>query len=417
MSRPEFAEPQPLAPGPEGPRVESADEAVQFFAALLLAALRNALIYSPDHAHFHQALGKAERMAEIAFGFRPDIVFVCIEQELFFAGKPMNRRGAQFQRLAEFMHSLGIQRLEVRRGLTAEELKAFALNLIGLSEAGDGTGRKRVLASPHIRIGRMVCPEAAGASSLARGSDGGEGGEAAESTPQAGLSQAARLAASEELAACTAVAHLVAGLARHAGHLTLLAALHRHHPPSYVHSVTVALLAAAQARAMQAGPELVRDLLLAGLLHDLGKLAVPAPLLDKGGRRSAAEERTYQQHCVVGASLLTRYPAVPRAAVVAAFEHHLPPEGGGGFPRTRRTPAPHPVSQIVALANAYDHARGDAGGQGRPTVETFLGRVRGGTPHRIDDGLLRHFPQAVAACEPPADPDPAVGPSVSLAGP
>jgi hypothetical protein len=71
----------------------------------------------------------------------------------------------------------------------------------------------------------------------------------------------------------------------------------------------------------------------------------------------------------------------------------------------------------VALANAYDHARGDAGGQGRPTVKTFLGRVRGGTPHRIDDGLLRHFPQAVAACEPPADPDPAAGPSVSLAGP
>ena len=78
------------SPAPDQPKVASLEEAIQFFAALLLAVLRNALIYSPKHALFQRALTRAEQMAGIAFGFVPEIVFICLEKELFFASGFVN---------------------------------------------------------------------------------------------------------------------------------------------------------------------------------------------------------------------------------------------------------------------------------------------------------------------------------------
>jgi hypothetical protein len=82
-------------PPPGEPRVASLEQAIQFFAAMLLAVLRSALIYSPRHSQFQRALAKAEQMAA-AFDFSPEIVFIYLERELFVAGRPMNKRGSSF---------------------------------------------------------------------------------------------------------------------------------------------------------------------------------------------------------------------------------------------------------------------------------------------------------------------------------
>jgi HD-GYP domain-containing protein (c-di-GMP phosphodiesterase class II) len=401
------------APVAQLPQVESLDEAVQFFAALLLGALRNGLIYSPTHSHFHHAVAKTEQMAGMAFAFSPEIVFICLEKELFFGGKPMNRRGMQFQRLADFMHSLGIQRLQVRRGLTLEEVKAFALNLIGLSDTGEPTGKKRIVATPHIRVGRLKCPDAgAGMPAGVPTSSPGRGEDEKSATgspaglpdvpalPAPGLGVVAAPDPSREMAACEAVLGLVAGLGRHAGYLFLAAALHRHHAATYRHSVNVALLAATHARMMQAPPDVARGALIAGLLHDLGKLAVPPEILEKPEPRSPDDERIYRQHCAAGALLLARYPAVPPLAVIAAFEHHLFAGGDGGYPGCPRG-APHVVSQLVGLADWYDAATQASPGQALPTREAILERLRQETPHRFRPDLVASFPAALDAFEPP----------------
>jgi HD-GYP domain-containing protein (c-di-GMP phosphodiesterase class II) len=144
----------------------------------------------------------------------------------------------------------------------------------------------------------------------------------------------------------------------------------------------------------------VRAVLLAGLLHDMGKLAVPAEILDKAEPRGPAGERIYRQHAAAGALLLARYPAVPPPAVMAAFEHHLFAGGDGGYPGSPRG-APHVVSQIVALANFYDNARQPTPTQPLPTREAVLDQVRRETPHRFQPELVASFPAALDAFEPP----------------
>ncbi len=395
--------PQPPTPGE--PKVASLEQAIQFFAAMLLAVLRSALIYSPRHSQFQRALAKAEQMAAIAFDFAPEIVFICLERELFVAGRPMNKRGIQFQRLAEFMDSLGVQRLQLLPGLSAEELRDFALHLLGLSASGERMGRRWVEATAHIRVGRLKDTQPDRAASLAsfiarqaeaengKAPESGSGGDA---TDEAAFLQAA----SREMAACEKTLRFIADLAKHARYLALLTSLREHDEPTYLHSINVGLLVAAQATVLQAPPDFFRDLLLAGLFHDIGKLEVPKGALSRTRRRTPDEERMYQTHCRAGAQILIRYPAIPRLAAVVAFEHHVHADGSGGFPQERRSGMPHLASQIVALADFYDTLAAEP--PSRP--EDILEAIRRETPKRFRPALVAGFPQALLAFEPLTQP-------------
>jgi HD-GYP domain-containing protein (c-di-GMP phosphodiesterase class II) len=135
--------------------------------------------------------------------------------------------------------------------------------------------------------------------------------------------------------------------------LRLLAQLRSHHPDSYSHSVNVCLLTAIQVEQANL-PEEVREAALAGLLHDVGKVSVPAAVLDKKEALSRTEAARISVHCVAGARSLATMPDLPRLVVVGAWEHHLHHDGTGGYPRPTRCRSPHPVSQMISLADFFD---------------------------------------------------------------
>lgn len=135
--------------------------------------------------------------------------------------------------------------------------------------------------------------------------------------------------------------------------LRLLSRLRTHHPESFSHSVNVCLLTAMQVEQANL-PEEVREAALAGLLHDVGKVTVPVEVLDKKDALSRSEAAKISIHSVAGARSLAAMPELPRLVVVGAWEHHLHHDGTGGYPRPTRCRSPHPVSQMIALADFFD---------------------------------------------------------------
>lgn len=123
-----------------------------------------------------------------------------------------------------------------------------------------------------------------------------------------------------------------------------------------VHALNVAALAMALARELGRDEEEVRDLGVAGLLHDVGMATVPLALLCKAEQLDEAERALVKQHAAAGAALIVAAePALPLAAVVA-YEHHLRVDGGG-YPRPRQArPAQH-ASRLVQLCDVYDALR------------------------------------------------------------
>ncbi len=133
--------------------------------------------------------------------------------------------------------------------------------------------------------------------------------------------------------------------------LALIDQMRRHHPPSAAHSVRVA-------RAVMAmwaeAPEALGDaetVLMAGALHDIGKLFVPASTLGSGRRLDAEELAAIRMHPTTGSQVLSSL-GFPRAVVEAARCHHER-WAGGGYPSGIRAEALHPLSRAVAVADAF----------------------------------------------------------------
>lgn len=119
------------------------------------------------------------------------------------------------------------------------------------------------------------------------------------------------------------------------------------------HSVNVCVLALGIGVALGLGEGDLRELAVAAILHDLGKITIPRQVLHKEGPLDQAEWELVRRYPVRGADMLSRLPGFNRLPMVVAFEHQLRLDGGG-YPPVPTDWRLHPFSQIVSLADAYD---------------------------------------------------------------
>jgi HD-GYP domain-containing protein (c-di-GMP phosphodiesterase class II) len=364
---------------------QTLDEALTRFTSLLMASLRNALIYAPNHSQFQHALDLAEKAVQQVCRFLPEIAFVCMEREILHNGRPLNSLGLQFVKLGSFLDSIGVGILTIKKGLGAEELKSFILHMVGKDKEGLPTGKRIVRATPHIALGRVKGGQtskklrlshqaivgllAQGAvnqddlSSL-KASGGQVRGERLLEL-DAGLLNRARQAVKaasgvktdDRVSTRETLMNFVYYFVRYSDLFSILHHLKNHDELSFKHSVNVALLCAGQARSLNLPVDAARDIVLSGLFHDIGKVAVDYALLNKPLPLSDGEKLKIAIHCEEGARILAQYPQIPAAAVVAALEHHIHFGGKRGYPRRHRIGKPHAVSQMVALADVYDSLR------------------------------------------------------------
>lgn len=95
----------------------------------------------------------------------------------------------------------------------------------------------------------------------------------------------------------------------------------------------------------------------AGLLHDLGKLAVPATLLDANRPLNRLEWSQVAAHPVEGEMILRSvWPDAP-LEVFDAVRHHHERTDGSGYPDGLRSM--QPITALVAAADVYDALRTD----------------------------------------------------------
>jgi putative nucleotidyltransferase with HDIG domain len=99
-------------------------------------------------------------------------------------------------------------------------------------------------------------------------------------------------------------------------------------------------------------PGRLRDLALAGLLHDVGKLSTPHAILTKPGRLTDAEMQVIQRHPGEGDALLRElgYPEQIRRGVRGHHERL----DGSGYPDGLRGDAIDLETRILAVADVWD---------------------------------------------------------------
>ncbi|MBK6766933.1 MAG: HD domain-containing protein [bacterium] len=133
---------------------------------------------------------------------------------------------------------------------------------------------------------------------------------------------------------------------------TLLLALRYRDEATYLHSLRVASLAYGAAARLGLSAEALQDVLLAGLLHDIGKLALPDHVLLKTGRLNKHERKQVARHPSLSADILAPFARFHRIRQII-LEHHERYDGSG-YPDGRRAEEILTESAILAAADAFD---------------------------------------------------------------
>jgi HD-GYP domain-containing protein (c-di-GMP phosphodiesterase class II) len=119
------------------------------------------------------------------------------------------------------------------------------------------------------------------------------------------------------------------------------------------HSVNVGVISIGLGLVLDLPGPLLHEIALAGLLHDLGKIAIPLEILQKPGPLSEEEWRIMRQHPLLGAEVLSRLSVANRLPMIVAFEHHMRFDRQG-YPFLRADWTQHPVSRLACVADVFD---------------------------------------------------------------
>jgi putative nucleotidyltransferase with HDIG domain len=107
---------------------------------------------------------------------------------------------------------------------------------------------------------------------------------------------------------------------------------------------------------------------LCGLVHDIGKVGLPAGLLEKPGPLTLEERRRMQEHPVIGQRILANVDDYEEIATIV--RHHHERVDGNGYPDGLCADDIPLISRIIAVADAYDAMTSD-----RPYREAMPSRV------------------------------------------
>jgi len=107
---------------------------------------------------------------------------------------------------------------------------------------------------------------------------------------------------------------------------------------------------------------------LSGLVHDIGKIGLPAGLLEKPGALTLDERRQMQDHSEIGERILSKVEDYSDIAKIV--RHHHERVDGHGYPDGILGDDVPLLSRIIAVADAYDAMTSD-----RPYREAMPSRV------------------------------------------
>jgi two-component system, cell cycle response regulator len=114
---------------------------------------------------------------------------------------------------------------------------------------------------------------------------------------------------------------------------------------------TVAALAAATARALDLDEDAIERVATAAELHDIGKIAIPQPLLVKPGALDADEWEFLRRHTVIGERIVSGAPALVGVAKMIRSSHER--WDGRGYPDALAGDNIPLGAQIVFVCDAY----------------------------------------------------------------
>jgi HD-GYP domain-containing protein (c-di-GMP phosphodiesterase class II) len=365
----------------EGPRPDP-----QLIFTYLHGMLRAAGLYLPTHPQTQRAKQTLLDAVSRYLAVEGRLTYRFMGDLLVANDRILPRESLLYRRFLETcQQEHGIGAVGFTTGLEAREIDVLLEALtrgVGPS-IGEWSARRRLL---HLHLGPPTQPDRQSGEGVARRA---YYGSVEVLRDIESLIRARRALNLEQVGALRVYTSTMLEQMLHAPGLVLrLASIKSYDEYTLYHSVNVAVISMGIGLALGLPHELLRELGMAGMLHDLGKIAIPLEVLRKPGLLDAEEWRIMCRHPVLGADLLARLPGSNRLPLIVAFEHHMRYDGKG-YPFVREGWRQHPVSRLACLADVFDAMTSRRAYKKAIPVEQVRAFVRDEAGRTFDPRLVR----------------------------
>jgi HD-GYP domain-containing protein (c-di-GMP phosphodiesterase class II) len=359
------------------------------FVTSFTSVLSNCSLYSAEHEAVEELTRKTLLVLEELVAGSGSLEVMVVENDLIVNKTPFRDSGIHSANLVRRLKRKGISRIDFLNGIALSELKQF------ISEIAEPDGR--VGTFPHIRTGTVdvrlsgltidIEVDAEGLFRLAS--------LQVERTRNIyrGISSYGTLNATgvEEI-----VGTFIEAFRKKADILGLLSPVPSPGEHAYTHAVNVAVLSMFQAETLGAKDELLYDIGIAALLHDVGKLFIPREIREKEGTLSEEEWEEIRRHTVHGARYLARSEGLTRIAPLVALEHHRRYDGQGYPVLAGKEKGQHLFTQIIAIADFLDSMRSRRHYTNEKGIPGMVSLLQQGAGKEFNPFLVNHFSEVIA---------------------
>jgi len=330
---------------------DSAQDQIQVIFAYLNGMIRTAGLYLPAHPQTRKAKQTLHQALTAFLNAHRKLVYRFMGDLLVANDRILPRESLVYRRFLDACQTeKGIGSITFTAGLEEREIDAVLEALTeGVGESLPvWTGRKRLT---HVFLGPPIQPDKQSGEAVARRAYHGSietlrdieatiRGRAPLTIEQVGTLRVYSSAMLEQILSDP-------------GLVLRLASIKSYDEYTLYHSVNVAVISIGLGLSLGLPENILRELAMAGMLHDLGKIAVPLEILRKPGLLEEDEWRVMRRHPVLGADLLSRMPGSNRLPMIVAFEHHMRFDMKG-YPFIREGWVQHPVSRLACMADVFD---------------------------------------------------------------
>jgi HD-GYP domain-containing protein (c-di-GMP phosphodiesterase class II) len=344
----------------------------------IITALSNCALYSSGHA----AVGMYSRRAvEDMAPFLEDggdLSFTILGDSLFVNEDNIPDRSGHITKFVKVLRRKGIEKVVFTSSIQPGEVVSFVESMASAAKAPSSTSGLKV----GVVEVRLSAEEGVDISSvmdedIEKLREVHEGLSKFKSLDMVGL---------EDI-----VASFIATFRQEANALSIISPLKSYDDYTFTHTANVSVLSIFQAQSVGIQGEMLHEVGLAGLLHDVGKQFVPLEILNKPGKLDDGEWEYMRNHTVLGAKYLSSLNDSPKLAIIAAFEHHMKFDGSG-YPATqRRDKNQHLISQIIAISDFFDALRTERPYRKAMPIEKIVSIMQEGSGSDFNPVLVKNF--------------------------
>lgn len=128
---------------------------------------------------------------------------------------------------------------------------------------------------------------------------------------------------------------------------------------TFEHSVQVAIFSALMGKWLKLNRRDIKELAIAGLLHDLGKCNIPDSILNKPDKLTPEEFTIMKNHPILGYMILIGSKDFYSDKIMQGVLQHHERCDGSGYPSALQGSQIHPYARLVAIADIYSAMTSD----------------------------------------------------------